>query len=398
MLIINKFFFLNGGSEKVFFQERRFLIEQGIKVIDLSMHDLRNFSSSYSHYFIQNIDYRASKGIKSKITQGIKFIHSTEAVSKIERIIKKEKPDIAHLHNIYHHLTPSIIPVLKKHGVKIVLTLHDGKLICPSYLMLRRGEICTACEGRYFWKPVTKKCQGSLIGELLLMFEASWHKWKGNYRLVDLYIAPSRFIAELISRRIPEEKIRVLHNGVDTDGLNQSIQDEGYGLYFGRISKEKGIETLLKANKSFSDNMALKIAGTGPMEDMLRKGYPDVEFLGYKKGEELNEIISKSAFVVVPSECHENCSMVVLEAMSMGKPIIGSRIGGIPEQVEDGKTGFLFEMGNVGELAEKMKILTQNKKMRVEYGKAARKKVESEYSLARHCNGLLGIYDELLQK
>ncbi|MFH1932099.1 MAG: glycosyltransferase family 4 protein [Pseudomonadota bacterium] len=394
----NKFFFLNGGSERVFFQERKFLLNQGVDVVDFSMADPRNFPSHYSPFFISNIDYQGSVSIFSKIKQGAKFVHSKEAVKKIERIVREERPDIAHLHNIYHHLTPSIIPVLKKHGVKIVLTLHDGKLICPSYLMLRRGEICTACEGRYFWKPVTKKCQGSLIRELLLMFEAYWHKWKGNYRLVDLYIAPSRFIAELISRRIPEEKIRVFHNGVDTDGINQSIQDEGYGLYFGRISKEKGIETLLKAHKSFSDNMVLKIVGTGPMEDALRKGYPDVEFLGYKKGEDLNEIIRKSAFVVVPSECYENCSMVVLEAMSMGKPIIGSRIGGIPEQIEDGRTGFLFEMGNVGELAEKMKILTQNKKMRVEYGKAARKKVESEYSLASHCKGLLGIYDELLQK
>ena len=394
----NKFFFLNGGSERVFFQERKFLLDQGVEVVDFSMADPRNFPSPYSPSFISNIDYQDSASIFSKIKQGAQFVHSKEAVEKIERLVRGERPDIAHLHNIYHHLTPSIIPVLKKHGVKIVLTLHDGKLICPSYLMLKRGEICTACEGKYFWRTVTKKCQGSFIRELLLMFEAYWHKWKGNYELVDLYIAPSRFIAELISRRIPQGKIRVLHNGVDTHGYNQSIQDEGYGLYFGRISKEKGIETLLKAHKNFGDNMVLKIVGTGPMENMLRKGYPDVEFLGYKQGEELNEIIRKSAFVVVPSECYENCSMVVLEAMSMGKPIIGSRIGGIPEQIEDGRTGFLFEMGNVGELAEKMKILMQNKKMRVEYGNAAREKMESEYSLARHCSGLLGIYDELLQK
>ena len=230
------------------------------------------------------------------------------------------------------------------------------------------------------------------------MLEAYWHKWKGSYQLVDRYIAPSRFIADLISRRIPEAKTCVLHNGIDADGINQSIQDEGYALYFGRLSKEKGIETLLKAHDALNGSLALKLVGTGPMEDEMRSKYPDADFLGYKEGEQLDEIIAKSAFVVVPSEWYENCSMVVLEAMSMGKPIIGSRIGGIPEQVEDGKTGLLFEMGNVDELTEKMKILSQKQKMRAEFGKAAREKLEAEYSLSRHCKDLLELYNSLLRE
>jgi len=132
------------------------------------------------------------------------------------------------------------------------------------------------------------------------------------------------------------------------------------------------------------------------MEKELCTKYPDVEFLGYKSGQELNSLIANAAFVVVPSEWYENCSMVVLESMAFGKPVIGSRIGGIPEQIEDGRTGFLFEMGNVKELSEKMDILSSDKELRKNLGKAARKKVKAAYSLAKHCHELESIYKKLL--
>lgn len=366
--------------------------------MDFSMADSRNFSSPYSRFFVSNVDYHGSMGIWSKIKQGAKFIHSREAVEKIKRIILEESPEIAHLHNIYHQLTPSIIPVLKENGVKVILTLHDGKLICPSYLMLKKGGTCTACKGRYFWRPITKRCQGSLTEELLLLMEAYWHKWKGSYEAVDLFIAPSQFVADLVSMRIPKDKIQVLHNGISTDKFRPTYRDEGYALFFGRLSKEKGIETLLEAHRALRNIPILKVVGTGPVEDKLRREYPDAEFLGYNQGDDLNNIIANACFVVVPSEWYENCSMVVLEAMALGKPVIGSRIGGIPEQIADGETGLLFEMGNVGELAEKIKVLSENSDMRTRMGIAARKKVEHEYSLDVHCSTLLKMYEELLSK
>jgi glycosyltransferase involved in cell wall biosynthesis len=395
VLFVNKFFYLKGGSETVMFQERDFLIRQGIQVSDFSMADPRNIPSPCSEFFVSHIDYHHSDGIRNKIQKGISFVHSFEAIEKLEKLIQKNRPDIAHLHNIYHQLTPSVIPVLKKYGVKVVLTLHDGKLICPGYLMLDKDKICTACDGKYFWKPLTQNCQGSPTQGLLFMLEAFWHKWKGSYDQVDLFIAPSRFIGELVSRRIPKDKIRVLHNGILLGEFVPNYQDDGYGLYFGRLSREKGIETLLKAHQSVKDDLMLKVVGTGPMEDELRAEYPDAEFMGYKKGDTLKKIIAKSAFVIVPSEWYENCSMVVLEAMAMGKPVIGAKIGGIPEQVEDGKTGFLFTMGKADELAEKMKTLADHPRLRIEMGKAARKKLEADYSLDNHCEELLGIYEEL---
>lgn len=393
VLFANKFFFLNGGSERVLFQERAFLLNRGVHVVDFSMVDHRNFGSPHSHLFVSHVDYRNAGGIWHKLKSGARFIHSKEAVDKIERLILEERPDIAHLHNIYHQITPSIIPVLKRHKVKVVLTLHDGKLVCPSYLMLNKGETCTACGGRHFWKPVAKGCQGSITRELLLMFEAYWHKWKGSYDGVDVFIAPSQFIGDLISQRVPRKKIRVLHNGINVDEFVSRNNDEGYGLYFGRLSKEKGVETLLEAHKTLGNGLALKLVGTGPMEDELRSMYPEAEFLGYKEGDQFRDIISQCAFVVVPSEWYENCPMVVLEAMAMGKPVVGSRIGGIPEQIEDGKTGLLFDMGNASELGKKMKLLSENPSMRLELGRAARKKLEAEYSLKDHCQGLLELYE-----
>lgn len=395
VLFANKFFFLNGGSETVFFQERDFLQKKGFQVVDFSMNDPRNFDSPYSNYFIQHIDFHQNSGIRNKLAQAARFIYSSEAALKIEKLVQQEQPSIAHLHNIYHQLTPAIIPVLKKHGVKIILTLHDGKLICPSYLMLNKGQICTACEGKKFWKPITLRCQNSFMQGCILSLEAYWHKVRKSYEKVDIFLSPSRFLANLVGKRFPSSRIRVLHNGIAHEQYQPTGKDEGYALYFGRLSKEKGVNSLLKAHHSLCKDTPLKIVGTGPLEKNLRQKYPNVDFLGFKNGEELHKIISSSSFVIVPSEWYENCPMVVLEAMAFGKPIIASRIGGIPEQIDDGRTGLLFEAGNVSELAKKMKILAENHAMRLKFGANARKKLVRDYSLEKHCYGLLDIYNEL---
>lgn len=372
------------------------MLEQGHEVIDFSMVDERNFDSPFSSSFVPNINYKDAGGFLNKIKQAVSFIHSPVAVSNIKHLIEHERPQIAHLHNIYHQLTPSIIPLVKKHGAKAVLTLHDCKLVCPSYLCLNKGHICVQCKGRYFWKPFTTNCQNSLSQGLLLSLEAIYHKWKGCYEGVDLFLAPSQFMADQISMRIPFEKIQVLHNGIDIDKYQVVYSDKGYGLYFGRLSNEKGVSTLLDAHRKLDTKWPLKIVGTGPLEEELRRANPNAEFLGYKTGGELNKIIADAAFVVVPSEWYENCSMVVLESMAFGKPVIASNIGGLPEQVENGSTGILFEMGNIAALAQSMATLSEDKEMRIAMGKAARKKLEREYSLQSHCDTLMKIYNELL--
>ncbi len=397
ILLANKFFYRKGGAETVFFQERKFLIDQGHTVIDFSMEDERNLDSPFSDFFVPNISYDTGRGAAKKIRQGSSFIHSAVAVRHLEALLAREKPRIAHLHNIYHQLTPSIIPILKKHGVKVVLTLHDCKLVCPSYLALRNAIICNACAGKKFWNVFLKNCQNSRTRSLLLAAEALFHAWKGSYDGVGLFVAPSVFLADLTSKRIAPEKIRVLRNGIDPDQYQPNFTDQGYAVYFGRLSREKGIETLLRAHKGAGCQPPLKVIGTGPLASRLAGEYPGVDFLGYRSGQELHNLVADAAFVVVPSEWYENCSMVVLEAMALGKPVIGSRIGGIPEQVEDGRTGFLYEMGNTDELAERMAFLASQAGLRREMGQRARKKLEREYSLSNHFEGLLKIYNRLLK-
>lgn len=402
ILFANKFFFLNGGSETVFFQERRFLKSYGFKVIDFSMKNLNNFESAYSSFFTSNIDYQQNKDrILHKIKIIKNFISNTEAIRRTKDLIVKEKPDVAHLHNIYHQLTPSIIPILREARIKVILTLHDYKLICPSYLMINREGICNQCKGKYFWKAAKNRCQdNSFFKSIILSFEAYWHAWVKSYEAVDLLLSPSQFLADIIfQNRLKNQKIYVLHNGIDIRRYEPTGKDEDYILYFGRLSKEKGIETLLTAYRQYiSTSFSLKIVGTGPLESVLRTKYPEVEFCGYKFGDKLKKIIDECSFVVVPSEWNENCSMVVLESMAMGKPVIASRVGGLPEQVEDGETGYLFEMGQINDLGEKMERLIVQRGLRRKMAYKARKKVEKEYSLEKHCSQLLKIYKEILME
>ena len=387
------------------FQEREFLIKHGHKVIDFSMDHPENFPSKYSDYFVRNVDYvECSKDGKSisllaRFRTAVDFIHNRQATNSLKALIEREKPDIAHLHNIYHQITASIIPVLKNAGVKVVLTLHDYKLVCPAYSMINEAAICNKCKGKNFGQATVRRCQDrSYFRSLLLSIEGYWHRIAKTYDCVDLFLCPSNFMADMVGRyRIGREKIRILRNGIDIERYTASGEDGGYALYFGRISEEKGIETLLEAHRLLSNKLHLKVVGNGPRLPKLKKWSAGVEFTGYKTGEELKDLIKRASYVVVPSKWHENCSMSVLESMAYGKPVLGSRVGGIPDQIEDGKTGLLFEMGNSKDLAEKMRLLAQNRHLRREMGKAAREKLEREYSLSGHCAKLIKTYNDLLQ-
>lgn len=398
VLYANKFFFLNGGSETVMFQERTYMLEHGVEVVDFSMQDERNLASNYSEYFVRPLSYRQGP-LGARLSAARSFVHSKEAVEKITALAKKTRPDIAHLHNIYHQLTPSIIPALKKLGIKTALTLHDGKVACPAYLMLSNGKPCLDCKGSRFYLPFMRNCQCSRLGSLLLSAEAYYHKWKKSYEAVDMFIAPSAFIAGVAEPRVGKQKLTVLHNGIDVTKYTPSRADEGYILYLGRLSHEKGIQTLIKAHAAMSLNPKpeLRIVGTGPLEAELRTAAPaGVSFTGYCSGEALLNHIRMAACLVIPSEWYENCSMTVLEAMASGKPIIGSRMGGIPEQVEDGVNGFLCEAGKVPDFAAALDKLMASPELRRRMGEAARAKAEAQYSLEEHNRKLLKIYETLI--
>lgn len=395
ILLANKFFFRNGGSEVVMFQERDFLLGSGHEVVDFSMQDARNFESPYASYFVQAQDYRNSRS--GKIGTALSFIHSAEAARNISRLIADTQPDIVHCHNIYHQLTPSIIGAAEANGVPVVLTLHDSKPVCPSYTRLSNGKPCSACLEGDFSNVLKQRCaDGSLGKSALLYAEAVIQRWMGNYEQVAKFIAPSRFMRSSVLHRFRDDQVDLLYNGVDTKALHSSEIDRGYVLFLGRLSQEKGVETLLKAHAASSNRWPLRIAGTGPLTEDLKNRYPGADFLGHLSGDALHRTIAEASIIVLPSECFENCPMSILEAMTYGKPVVGSRMGGIPELVVDGVTGKLFSAGNHDELRAALDGLMADPALRYDMGKNSRERAELEFDLEHHNRRLMQIYASVL--
>lgn len=395
ILMANKFFFPKGGADVVMFQERDHLLHSGEQVIDFSMHDERNRESPYESHFVSNKDYRQGRKL-SKLGSALSFVHSREAVSRIAALIDKTRPDLMHCHNVYHQITPSIISIAKSRGIPVVLTLHDFKPVCPAYLRLRAGHPCSLCLDGNFRHVLMNRCAGSSIADSALLYaEATIQRWLGSYEQVDRFLAPSQFMRDAALHRFRSEQVVLLYNGVDTAEINASAQDDGYVLYLGRLSREKGVETLLRAHEA-AGSWDLVIAGTGPLERGLQMRYRNARFVGQLSGQPLKTMIGGASAIVVPSEWYENCPMSVLEAMAYGKPVVASRMGGIPELVVDGETGVLFEPGNAVELQGHISRLMDDPSLRARMGAAGRIRAERQFSIEKHNADLTDTYRSLV--
>jgi glycosyltransferase involved in cell wall biosynthesis len=398
VLFANKFFFLNGGSEAVMFDEMAILKRSGAEVLEISMHDPRNLASNYASYFVSPKPYRASSGL-DRVRSALSIIHSREAVRNITKLIHDEKPDIVHCHNIYHQLTPSIITAAARLRVPVVLTLHDYKIVCPVYTQLRRGEPCTQCSGGRFESVLAQRCADGSIGRSALLWaEARYHAALGSYGRVDTFIAPSRFMRDAVIRRVGEGGVAHIPNGIDIARIKPVENDEGYVLYAGRLTPEKGIETLLRTYAQDGAAWRLVVAGTGPLLEKLRSQFPQAEFTGHLTGGALQAVLDRAALIAVPSEWHENCPISILEAMARAKPVVASRIGGIPELVRDGETGLLFEPKNTEALSRHIKALLASSELRKRLGRNARRIVETEYTFEVHGAALLSLYQRLIER
>ena len=435
ILQINKFFYLKGGSEKYFFELRDLLKKNNHQVIDFSMKDEKNLPSPFSEYFIEPIDLK-SKGTIKNFKKALRFVWNKEAQKKIETLIKKEKPDIAHIHNIHHEISLSVLPILKKYKIPAVQTLHDYQIICPNYKLYSKGKICQKCKQHKYYHCFFNKCvRGSYSTSLFATLENYFYRLFGIYKKIDLFIAPSKFLKnKFIEFGISEKKIIYLPNFVETEKCHSEFQQchpelvpgskninteqilkqvqdnknnnafqkqNNYLLYFGRLSEEKGIDILIKAMEFVDENIKLKIVGNGPEKENLKKLAEklkinnQIQFLGHKNQNELKEIIKNSLAVVAPSQWYENCPLSILEAFSFGKPVIASNLGGIPELVENKKTGFLFESGSVKDLAEKINLLFENSEKTISMGKFAKEQIEKKHNPEIHYQKLMEIYEKL---
>lgn len=404
ILQINKYHYIRGGSDSVYFNSGKLLEVKGHNVIYFAMNFDENVPCSESNYFAENKDF-TTLPLKKKISNLPSFFYNKNAENKLLDLIEEEKPDIAHLHIFYGSLTSSILKILKEKKIPVVVSVHDYKFICPSYILIDgKNEVCEDCKGKNYYNVIKKKCiKNSFVFSSIFALEAYYRDF--FYPLDQMFnklIFVSKFSAEIHNKYKPELKSITTHLYNFDPSLKlkkQNSKKENYFLYAGRISREKGIKTLLKAFSCLPD-INLKIAGTGEgMEEYKNLASPNVTFLGFQKGEELREIIANASFIMVPSEWYENNPMAIIEAYSLGKPVIASNIGGIPEIVKDKTTGFLFESGNVEDLTQQ--IYKANEISEVAYKIMSDNAVlyaNQEFSSEVHYQKLMEIYQDVLNK
>lgn len=401
LLSINNYHYRRGGSDVVYLDHAALMEEQGWRNGFFSMNHPKNFDTSWSKYFIDEIEFGHAYSIGQKLTMASKVVYSFEAQKKLKRLLSEFPVDVAHLHCIYHHLSPSIIPTLRDAGVPVVMTAHDLKIACPAYKMLNDTGVCEKCRDGSLLNVVRHRCvRGSLAASAIVMLESSVHRMLDTYQSkLNKVVVPSRFFMEkFIEWGWPRDKFAYIPNYVDSTHFEPGYEAADYFLYFGRLAPEKGVATLMRAAKAAG--VILKIAGTGPIEAELHSLNAELggaaEFLGYRSGAELHSLIRSAIAVVLPSEWYENAPMSVLESFALGTPVVGAQIGGIPEMVIEGETGWTFESRNAEELAALLSRVSALPKTDVaNVGRAAREHVSSNFNRQGYLNATLALYAEL---
>jgi glycosyltransferase involved in cell wall biosynthesis len=283
--------------------------------------------------------------------------------------------------------------------------MHDYKQVCPAYSMLSNGKVCERCkDGRYYYCAINRCTKGSFTKSLVNVAEMYLHhRLLHIYDKIDLYISPSRFLKSKVEEMGMKGEVFYLPNCVDVEGFEPAYDwKEKSIVYVGRLSHEKGLETLIGAVKDIS-NVLLKVIGDGPLkgylEEKVRSEHiSNVAFLGYRTGQSLHDEIRKSMFLVIPSECYENNPRTVIEAFALGKPVVGARIGGIPELVRDWETGLTYVSGDVDDLRDKIRLMLGSSDKIPEMGKNARNYVEHELNSEIHYRNLMGLYRRAAEK
>jgi glycosyltransferase involved in cell wall biosynthesis len=399
VLLINKNHFIVGGADSVYLNTGQLLISKEIDVVYFSTKNNKNIFYNKEHYFAEEVITRKTTIFK-KFFNFFKYLYNFDNIKKLSNLVIIEKPDIAHLHLFYGTLSPSILKVLKKYKIPTVITLHDYRLLCPSNAMLDiNNNICEKCASSSNYNCLLLKCSNNnYIQSLILTIEAYIRKYfLIHFNYITHYIFVSKFSLNkhvfYDSRYISNSS--QLYNFYESK-LNPNFIKGDYFFYYGRLSNEKGLLTLIECFKI--SNKKLIIVGSGPLSDFINnvtKQWLNIKYLGFKFGTELENLILKSSFVIVPSEWYENNPMTIIEGYSYGKPAIGSNIGGIPELVNNNYNGFIFDFGNADELAKCIQISenVSNEEYQI-LAKNARNFAEINCAPEVHYNALINIYND----
>ncbi len=401
LLAINNYYYPRGGAEVLFLEHNRMFENIGWQVVPFAMRHGKNLPTPWAEYFPDEIEFGADYGLAGKLVRAPRVIYSRQARQRMRGLLNVVQPRIAHVHNIYHHLSPSVLPLLKERGIPIVMTLHDLKLACPAYTMICGGKPCERCRGGKLYNVAVNRCiKGSLGLSGLVMVEAYLHRALGLYaNNVARFVVPSRFLLEkLVQWGWSRERFVHIPNFVDIDRFRPGTAAGRRFVYCGRLDELKGIETLVRAAARV--RQPLTLIGSGPLEKRLRalsaELGADVHFPGYLTKDALVAAIAQARAIVVPSECHENAPLALLEAYAAGRPVIGSRIAGIPELVREDETGMLYPVGDVTALADTLARAAALPDGRISaMGAAARAWVEKDFNAAVYLERQLALYDSL---
>lgn len=401
VVLAHKCFYKKGGAEVFFFEVGRVLKEHGHEVAYFSCNDEQNMDSEWSRYFIDAPDFRASNPFK-KFNALVSIPYNFKAKKKFAKLLDDFKPDIVHCFNIMTQISPSIMVAAKERNIPVVISHNDYKHICPNYQLYRNGESCEACKGHQYMNCVKNKCaHHSLAFSAASTIELYVHHWMKVYeKNVTLHLFSCDYMAqkteEFWGRKINHGK---LMNPFSVPPKLDNTSVGEFGLYFGRLIGEKGVDILLKALAQTMD-IPFVIVGNGPEEDNLKKlahemGLSNVQFVGPKWGEELEEYLNKAKFVVVPSLWQETFPYVILQAFAACKPVIGSIRGGIPELIGNDR-GLLYDANNSDALAVLMHILFRDDAKCLSMGQNARKYVEDNFGDTVFYKALIDNYNKVL--
>ena len=388
ILMVNKFLYPNGGSETYIFKLGEQLMSLGHEVQYFGMEHEGRCVENHAQQYTADMDFHGGSKLK-KLTYPVKTIYSAEAKRKMKIVLDDFQPDVIHINNFNYQLTPSILYAAqhykKRAGkpVKIVYTAHDHQLICPNHLMFDAdGNPCTACIGGKFSHCAKKNCiHASKAKSLIGTAEATLYKILGTYRYLDTIICCSESLKDKMDTNpIFAGKTVALHNFIEKQPKKE-VKKENYALYFGRYGKEKGVALIPQVS-----DVSFICAGSGELEPLLDSA-PNVKNVGFKTGEELEMLIRKAACSVCPSTCFDNCPFSVMESIMYGTPVVGADIGGIPELIEEGKTGVLFESGNSADFERAIKEAMRHSE------EMSRHCFAAEFDTAQtYCDKLIKIY------
>lgn len=390
ILLVNKYYYNRGGDCVCTINLEELLKKNGHRVAVFAMQFPHNLPTVWDKYFPSEIKFKPGLGMIEAFNRPF---GSSEVIKKFNRLLDDFCPDIVHVHNIHSQLSPVIVELAHKRGIKVVWTLHDYKLLCPRYDCLRNGiNICEECFADKH-KVLDYKCmKNSLVASYIAYKEANmWNKQRLESS-TDIFLSPSLFLAEkMMQGKFDKAKIKTLCNFIDIEKTQKKdYNKEDYYCFIGRLSHEKGVATLVEVASQLP--YKLKIIGGGPLIDELKAKVTgqNIEFVGYKQWPEIKELLGHARFSVIPSEWYENNPLSVIEAQCLGTPVLGSRIGGIPELIEEGISGMLFEPKNKIDLKQKIEAMFSHV---FDYEVLA-KKSQQRYSADSYYTQLMKIYTD----